>query len=209
MTQVVRAWLPLSIAAAIFLSGCATGVERIDIALLKEHPLQECGVTRDEAVSRIDLRRLLSEATKQICAPEPDPEEAGLKPPTAYVVPDMVDIQTYTPAPLGISMGELLRANVFNLCKVPVRQVELSSMIKFDASGMAILSRDLDQLKQKAFPAETAVIGTYHLQRNRLTVVVRRVSLDNSLISAIATREARWRCASPGFGTPSFSVSIH
>ena len=202
-------WLPLSIAAAIFLSGCATGVEHFDSTFLKEHPLQECGITRDEAVARIDIRRLLSEATKEICAPALDPDETGLKPLAAYVVPDMVDIQTYTPAALGISMGELLRANVFNLCKVPVRQVEVSSAIKFDSSGMVILSRDLDQLKQKAFPTETAVIGTYHLQRNRLTVVVRRVSLDNSLISAISTREARWRCASPGFGTPSFSVSIH
>jgi len=209
MARMSRAWLPLSIAAAIFLSGCATGIERVDSVLLKEHPLQECGVSRDEAIARVDMRRLLSEAARSICAKPVDPKDALVQAPTAYVVPDMVDIQTYVPSKLGISMGELLRSSIFNICKVPVRQVEVSSAIKFDSSGMVILSRDLDQLKQKAFPAETAVIGTYHLQSNRLTVVVRRVSLDNSLISAIATREARWRCASPGFGTPSFSVSIH
>jgi len=209
MTKAFRAWLPLMTTAAIFLSGCATGIERVDSVLLTEHPLQECGISRDEAIARIDMRRLLSEAARSICAKPVDPVEAAMRPPTAYVVPDMVDIQSYVPSALGISMGELLRSSIFNLCKVPVRQVEVSSAIKFDSSGMVILSRDLDQLKQKAFPTETAVIGTYHLQRNRLTVVVRRVSLDNSLISAISTREARWRCASPGFGTPSFSVSIH
>ncbi len=196
------------IAGAVLLAGCATGVERIDQVLFKEHSLQECGLSREDAVGRINMRQLLAEVSKDICAaPAELADAAGTQ--SAYIIPDMVDVQSYVPGVLGISMGELLRASVFNVCNVPVRQVEVSSAIKFDANGMVILSRDLNQLRQRAFPAETAVIGTYHLQRNKLTIVVRRVSLDNSLISAIATREARWSCSSPGFGSPSFSTSIH
>jgi hypothetical protein len=193
---------------AVLLAGCATGVERIDRALLKEHSLQECGMSREDAVGRINMRQLLAEVSKEICASAAQPSDMTSST-SAYIIPDMVDVQTYVPGAMGISMGELLRASVFNVCNVPVRQVEVSSAIKFDANGMVILSRDLNQLRQRAFPAETAVIGTYHLQRNKLTVVVRRVSLENSLISAIATREARWSCSSPGFGSPSFSTSIH
>ena len=165
-------------------------------------------MSREDALGRINMRQLLAEVSKEICATAAPPAD-GAGASSAYIIPDMVDVQNYVPGALGISMGELLRASVFNVCNVPVRQVEVSSAIKFDASGMVILSRDLNQLRQRAFPAETAVIGTYHLQRNKLTVVVRRVSLDDSLISAIATREARWICTSPGFGSPSFSTSIH
>ena len=165
-------------------------------------------MSREDAVGRINMRQLLAEVSKEICAAAAQPGDVTSST-SAYIIPDMVDVQTYVPGAMGISMGELLRASVFNVCNVPVRQVEVSSAIKFDANGMVILSRDLNQLRQRAFPAETAVIGTYHLQRNKLTVVVRRVSLENSLISAIATREARWSCSSPGFGSPSFSTSIH
>ena len=195
--------------SALLLTGCATGVSRIDDAVLKDHPIEECRISRDEAIARVDMRKLLAQVTKEICPQANDSAEAVGPAKAAYVVPDVVDIQNYVPGSVGISMGELLRASIFNVCKVPVRQVELSSAIKFDSSGMVILSRDLSRVKQSVFPAETAVIGTYHLQRNKLTVVVRRLSLESGLITAIGTREARWRCSSPGFGSPSFSTSIH
>lgn len=197
------------IAGAILLSGCATGVERIDNVLLKDHPIEDCRITREEALARVDMRKLLSEVSKEVCLPTPDGVDIGPGARLAYVVPDVLDIQNYVPGALGISMGELLRASIFNICSVPVRQVELSSAIKFDPNGMVILSRDLNMVKQNTFPAEQAVIGTYHLQRNKLTVVVRRLSLETGLITAIGTREARWRCVSPGFGSPSFVTTLH
>lgn len=194
---------------ALLLAGCATGVERIDNVLLKEVPIEECRVSRDEALARVDMRKLLSEISREVCPATRDGMEIGPGTNMAYVVPDVLDVQTYVPGALGVSMGELLRASIFNVCNVPVRQAELSSAIKFDANGMVILSRDLNLVKQPSFPAETAVIGTYHLQRNKVTVVVRRVSLETSVISAISTREARWRCAGTGLGSPSFLTSIH
>jgi hypothetical protein len=205
----IRAFAVLAGFGALMLSGCATGVDRIDNALLKDHPIEDCRISRDEAISRIDMRQLLEQVTKEICPRLLESDASSGNPRAGYVVPDVVDIQNYVPGSVGISMGELLRASIFNVCKVPVRQVELSSAIKFDSSGMVILSRDLSRVKQSVFPAETAVIGTYHLQRNKLTVVVRRLSLESGLITAIGTREARWRCSSPGFGSPSFSTSIH
>ena len=194
---------------ALLLSGCATGFDRIDNVLLKDRPIEECRISREEALARVDMRKLLADISREICPATADGVEIDAAAKPAYLVPDVADIQNYVPGPLGVSMGELLRASIFNVCNVPVRQAELSNAIKFDANGMVILSRDLNLVKQRSFPAETAVIGTYHLQRNKLTVVVRRVSLDTSVISAISTREARWRCASSGLGSPSFSTSIH
>jgi len=168
--------------------------------------LLACGLPLGPATALVARAAVTEADLARLAAAQPGDVTSST---SAYIIPDMVDVQSYVPGAMGISMGELLRVSVFNVCNVPVRQVEVSSAIKFDANGMVILSRDLNQLRQRAFPAETAVIGTYHLQRNKLTVVVRRVSLENSLISAIATREARWRCSSPGFGSPSFSTSIH
>jgi len=63
------------VAGAILLTGCATGVERIDQAVLKEHSLQECGLSREDAVGRVNMRQLLADVSKDICASATEPAD--------------------------------------------------------------------------------------------------------------------------------------
>lgn len=173
---------------------------------MKEVGIEQCGMTQDDAFNAVDSRKLTAEIARELCL-APGQELASANSP-ALVIPDLVNLQTFRPEALGIGLGEVLRANVFNICKVPVRQVELARSFKLDPDGLVALSRDLNQVKDKNIPAQSAIIGTYNLQRNKMTVVVRKLSLESSLVESIVTKEVRWRCASPGFGRPSFSYTI-
>lgn len=201
------------VAGLLLVTGCASvsrgfnaTVETVDSALMKEVGIEQCGMTQDDAFNAVDSRKLTAEIARELCL-APGQELASANSP-ALVIPDLVNLQTFRPEALGIGLGEVLRANVFNICKVPVRQVELARSFKLDPDGLVALSRDLNQVKDKNIPAQSAIIGTYNLQRNKMTVVVRKLSLESSLVESIVTKEVRWRCASPGFGRPSFSYTI-
>jgi hypothetical protein len=201
------------VAGLLLVTGCASvskgfnaTVETVDSALMKEVGIEQCGMTQDDAFNAIDSRKLTAEIARELCL-APGQELASANSP-ALVIPDLVNLQTFRPEALGIGLGEVLRANIFNICKVPVRQVELARSFKLDPDGLVALSRDLNQVKDKTIPAQSAIIGTYNLQRNKMTVVVRKLSLESSLVESIVTKEVRWRCASPGFGRPSFSYTI-
>lgn len=205
----------MAVAGLLFVTGCASvgrgvdsAVEKVDSALMKEVGIEQCGMTQDDAFNAVDSRKLTAEIAQELClAPGNEAGFVGANSP-ALVIPDLVNLQTFRPEALGIGLGEVLRANIFNICKVPVRQVELARTFKLDPDGLVALSRDLNQVKEKNIPAQSAIIGTYNLQRNKMTVVVRKLSLETSLVEAIVTKEVRWRCASPGFGRPSFSYTI-
>ncbi len=201
------------VAGLLLVTGCASvsrgfnaTVETVDSALMKEVGIEQCGMTQDDAFNAVDSRKLTAEIARELCL-TPGQELASANSP-ALVIPDLVNLQTFRPEALGIGLGEVLRANIFNICKVPVRQVELARSFKLDPDGLVALSRDLNQVKDKTIPAQSAIIGTYNLQRNKMTVVVRKLSLESSLVESIVTKEVRWRCASPGFGRPSFSYTI-
>ncbi len=124
------------------------------------------------------------------------------------VVPDVVDVQTLMPDSLGIAMGELLRNSVFRVCKLPVRQVELSQQFRLNPNGFMALTRDHAEVRERNISADTAMIGTYHLQSNKLTVVARRVALQESTITAVSNKEVTWKCERSLIGTTKFSWEI-
>ncbi len=202
-----------AVVGLLLVTGCASvsrgfnaTVDTVDAAVMKEVGIEQCGMTQDDAFNAVDSRKLTAEIARELCV-APGQELVSPNSP-ALVIPDLVNLQTFRPEALGIGLGEVLRANVFNICKVPVRQVELARSFKLDPDGLVALSRDLNQVKDKNIPAQSAIIGTYNLQRNKMTVVVRKISLESSLVESIVTKEVRWRCASPGFGRPSFSYTI-
>ncbi len=202
-----------AVVGLLLVTGCASvsrgfnaTVDTVDAAVMKEVGIEQRGMTQDDAFNAVDSRKLTAEIARELCV-APGQELVSPNSP-ALVIPDLVNLQTFRPEALGIGLGEVLRANVFNICKVPVRQVELARSFKLDPDGLVALSRDLNQVKDKNIPAQSAIIGTYNLQRNKMTVVVRKISLESSLVESIVTKEVRWRCASPGFGRPSFSYTI-
>ena len=168
--------------------------------------IEQCGLFTNDVLARLDTRRISDDMVAGLCPPAPDPN--ALPQDTAVVVPDLVDVQTLQANRLGKSMGELFRASINKICKVPIRQVELSRQFKLNPDGLTALSRNHAEVRDSSFPANVAIVGTYHLQSDKLTLVGRRIDLETSTILAVSTVEATWRCDLPRYGAPVFSSRI-
>jgi len=174
--------------AALWLAGCASTV-----------PVAKCQVSSRDILSRLDTRQIVDELVAGICPSDPQ-ALAFLPRSDAVIVPDLVDVHTLQPDRMGVALGDVFRASVFNVCKVPIRQAELSRNFKLTPGGLTALTRNPAEVREKNFPASTAMIGTYNLDGNKLTLVARRVDLENSVFLAVSSKEVTWSCESPTFG---------
>jgi len=115
-------------------------------------------------------------------------------PEDVLLVPDFVDLNLLEPGALGLLLGERFRASVSKVCKLPIRQVDLSREIRLTPSGLLALTRDSSTVRLRQFGASSIMIGTYDLQQGRLTLVARQVSIEGAVIKRMATKETTWRC---------------
>ena len=181
------------------------GIALLGCAGPRQLTTEQCGLYTNDVLARLDTRRLSDELVAGLC---PVADDVSGPPLEAVVVPDLVDVQSLQPNRLGRAMGELLRASVHKICRVPIRQVELSRNFRLNSQGLTALSRNDLEVRDAHFPASVAIIGTYHLQNEKLTLVGRRIDIETSTILAVSTVEASWRCDLPTFGAPVFSSRI-
>ncbi len=174
--------------AALLLAGCASTV-----------PVTKCQVAARDILPHIDTRQVVDELVAGICPPASSFDEF-LQRRDAVVVPDFVDVQTLQPDRMGVALGDIFRASIFNLCKVPLRQAELSRNFRLNPGGLTALTRNPNELRERDFPASVAMIGTYNLDGNKLILVARRVDLESATFLAVASKEVSWSCESPSFG---------
>jgi len=182
-----------------FLFGCASlgGVNISD----------KCAISKNELLGRIDLRKVTQMLATDLC----DPSIAVIsmyRPEDAILVPDVLDVQTYKPEKLGIHLGDLLRANINSICKYPVRQLDLSGQIKLNEEGLVALTREAAKTAQSSVPALTAILVTYSMQPNKMTLVGRTVHLDTSTIVSSSTREVVWGCSKNLIGDVIFNARV-
>ena len=130
------------------LSGCAG-----------ELPLNKCEINTVDIIAKIDKRRLMDELVAGLCPPASEGSSFGSKKQNVVIVPDFVDIHTLKPERIGVVLGEVFRASIFNKCKIPIRQVELARDFKLNSNGFMALSRNKDEVRQQDFPSSTAILG--------------------------------------------------
>lgn len=174
-------------------------------ALTREVPLADCDVSRADVVSKLDLRALIDTATEGLCA---DAAEWMRDPPIPLVVPDVVDVQTLEPGNIGVALGELMRSRVFDICRTPVRQIDLSGKIRLSDLGVTMLSRSVAVDQSTKFPAETAIIGAYNVERGRLTLTVRRIRIEDSTIQNIRSTTLSYACMQPAIGRAQVTQAV-
>ena len=175
--------------ASLLLAGCASSV-----------PMTKCQVSSRDILSRLDTRQVVDELVAGICPGDLQAQNFLQRQPDAVIVPDFVDVHTLQPDRMGVALGDVFRASVFNVCKVPIRQAELSRNFKLTPGGLTALTRNPAEVREKDFPASMAMIGTYNLDGNKLTLVARRVDLESSVFLAVSSKEVTWSCESPAFG---------
>lgn len=175
-------------ACSFFLVGCTTKLQA-----------SKCRINIDDAVSQIDTRKLIDDLVVGLC---PIPAELDLQSQgkDLTIVPDFVEIQSLQPARIGVVLGEALRASIFNNCKIPIRQVEMSKDFRLNSNGLMALSRNSNEVRQDSFPAKTAIIGTYNISSSKISLTVRRIDIESSAFLAVTSKEVTWACEDPIFG---------
>lgn len=172
-------------AASVFLMGCAAQPGKV---------AGHCAMATDRIISRIDLKQMMDEISIEVCQ-----IAAGVAPDhyrSSYplLVPDVVDVQTYQPHAFGLAASEIFRESLHRNCRTPIKQVEMARDFSLTAEGLMALSRDSSVLREQSAALPVAMVATYSLAADRLTVVARAVRITDSVITHMALREVQWRC---------------
>jgi hypothetical protein len=184
-------------ALMVLLASCASS---------SNQQLDRCTLSRADIYSRVDTRKVIDELVRGLCQPSgKNVDISQLQPEEAVLIPDVVDVQNLRPESLGLALGDLFRSSVSNICRLPIRQVDLSRDLKLNRDGAVALTREASLAKQQEFKAQNAYIVTYNPQPTKLTLVARNVSLDTATIVGVSIKEVSWTCTTTPTGSTNFS----
>jgi len=108
------------------------------------------------------------------------------------VVTDLVDIQKFVPNKEGIFLSEYLKNSLINECNSKIIQVEFSKHFKISDEGFRILTRKIDDLRQKNVNTSLIVTGTYKKTENKVILFIRLVDYKTSKIKKFAIKEIKF-----------------
>jgi hypothetical protein len=168
--------------------GCASGDDRW---------VDQCALSEREILARVDLKQVTDSLVLGLCPSGPgskaisvafQPDDSPL------LVTDVVNIQSFVAGPMGLALGEVLKGSVYDVCRVPIRQVENVRDFRLNPSGFSGLSRDPDRIREPSFIASDAIVTTFSHQPRKLTLVGKRIAVNESTIVAVATKTVTWNC---------------
>jgi FlgO protein len=162
-------------AALGVLAGCASA------------PDQPCGYKQlPNLVALTDFEPLFRTAAAELCPPI---HSTG-----AVLVPDFLNLQTYAPGPTGLYMGEQMRAALSHQCNSPIQQVDFGKYLKLNDDGLAVLTRNADEIQASAVRSQDVVVGTYSFQGGKLSMFMRRLNSSNGVIERMVAKEVAYTC---------------
>ena len=168
--------------------GCASGDDRW---------VDQCALSEREILARVDLKQVTDSLVLGLCPSGPgskaisvafQPDDSPL------LVTDVVNIQSFVAGPMGLALGEVLKGSVYDVCRVPIRQVENVRDFRLNPSGFSGLSRDPDRIREPSFIASDAIVTTFSHQPRKLTLVGKRIAVNESTLVAVATKTVTWNC---------------
>ena len=181
--------------AILFLSGCS---------LLKSIEDKNCSVDESQALSTINLQYITDKLAYEICGSDME-NISFYKPDEIIIVPDFVEIKSLKPEIHGLIIGEKFRASISRICKVPIRQVELYRDFKLNSDGLMVLTRNADSIRDPKALARNALVGTFNIQNNKLSLIAKKISIENSTIVGMSTKEINWECKVSASGNENLS----
>jgi hypothetical protein len=173
---------------AALMGGCASGDDRWK---------DQCDLNERELLARLDFKQITDSLVVGLCPPGAGkrPLSGPLLDDSPILVTDVVNVQTFVAGPLGMALGDVLKGSVYDVCRVPIRQVENVRDFKLNASGFSGLSRDPGRIRETEFSASDSIVTTFSYQPRKITLVGKRIVLDDSTIVAVSTKTVTWSCA--------------
>ncbi len=137
---------------------------------------------------------MMDELSSEVCRPAGGVAPEHYQSEHPLLVPDVVDVHTYQPHAFGLSASEVFRDSLHRHCRSAIKQVEMARDFSLTPEGLKALSRDSSLLREQSVALPMAMVATYSLAADRLTVVARAVRIKDSVITHMASREVQWRC---------------
>jgi hypothetical protein len=153
-----------------------------------------------------DFAALLGPVAGQLCEATCTPAGGGRvtcdaplrNQPMPWLVPDFVDLNSFTPGATGLYLGEQMRATLSHQCGAPIRQIEFGKHIQLTENGQVSLTRNPDQILQNEVAGQDIVVGTYTFNAGRLSLFVRRVDATTGVITRMVAKEISYSCGTLG-----------
>lgn len=185
-----RTWLAALSVCLLGLTGCTTNDHQqcAKLGLSRLVVLNEVGSVFDELAIGFCPSRCTG--TAAAC------EDPGLS--KLVLVPDFVNLTTYSPGTTGLYMGEQMRAALSQRCNSKIFQAEFGRDLKLSGEGLVALTRDPGEIAKDEFAGQDILIGTYSYSGNRLSVFVRKISGAAGVISKMISKEIEFSCNALG-----------
>ncbi|MDD2366429.1 MAG: FlgO family outer membrane protein [Desulfuromonadaceae bacterium] len=181
----------LSILITISLCGCASQN--------KSPRYTACyGKTFNQLLESTDLKHLFNGIAGELCSDNPSLEDNSKNHP--ILITDFVDIQSFTPAPQGLLMGELMRSSLSSVCGKKITQVEFANFFNLNEKGLVVLSRNVSEIKKDEYDQTEAIVGTYSYLNNKIVLFARKINVVTGKISKMVTREVDYNCTGGNVG---------
>lgn len=156
----------------------------------------------DAVVSRLDLTDVFDDIAEELC-------DGGCKRVSGanslssskgtMLVTDMVDIQSYSPGRGGIFMSELMKSSLNNVCCYKIFQTEFGKHFQLSPDGLISLTRNQGEIKNRNYPSNEAIVGTYNYSPGKLFIFVRKINIYTGKISRFITKTVRIGCFKDNF----------
>lgn len=117
---------------------------------------------------------------------------------TPWLVPDFVDLNSFSPGTTGLYLGEQMRAALSQQCGAPIRQVEFGKHIQLTDDGQVSLTRNPNQVLQNEVTGQDIVVGTYTFNAGRLSLFIRKVDASTGVMTRMVAKEITYSCGTLG-----------
>jgi hypothetical protein len=167
----------------------------------------QCDSKSPDDFSRIDFQSLTDQVAAEFCLSEKGDIEST-NPEDIILVPDYVEINSLETQSLGLILGEHLRVSLSKICNIPIRQVEMSKEFRLNSNGLTALTRDKNAISLPTVQAKTAIVGVYNLKPNNITLITKKINLQNSTVIKYSSKQVSWKCDVTNFYKRSANESI-
>ncbi|MFW9620713.1 MAG: FlgO family outer membrane protein [Macromonas sp.] len=142
------------------------------------------------------LRGVANELCPLTCPPGPNGvatcNERDLS--HSVLVPDFQNLDTYVPGSVGLYMGEQMRAALSQQCHSQIVQADFGKYFRLSGDGLAVLTRNPNDIQNEEHRMQDVVVGTYSFQGNKLSLFVRKTQGSTGMIKKMVARDIQYSC---------------
>ena len=173
-------WLGIPLVAALV--GCAS----------PSGPTATCSPQQlPKLVGITNVNYLLRGVGSELCPPTCPPGRNGV---AGCEERDFQNLDTYVPGSVGLYMGEQMRAALSQQCASQIVQADFGKYFRLSGDGLAVLTRNPNDIQNDELRTQDVVVGTYSFQGNKLSLFVRKTHGSTGMIKKMVARDIQYSC---------------